>query len=235
VPVRGDHRLNHGRGSGHVGQPVRYLAHRRRSHQLLRGRRTHQVGQVRHGQVHVGGQPLHHRPPAVDHLLQPGLQFGQAGRRVHGRGGDGPHPVQPVGVEQPAQVRHQLFQVPGAEQVRLVERDQCDLTVAAEPGKVALVDDLVGVLLRVHHPHHQVDQSEQAGHLGGVLALDRVEVGQIQQHQPAHGRLAVHHLRLTEPVRRGDLEPLEQIGDLFRGAPHAGVRLAGGGTAYAHR
>ena len=46
----------------------------------------------------------------------------------------------------------------------------------------------VGVLLRVEHPDQQVDQLDQPVDLEPVLHPDRVEVGQVEQHQPVQRR-----------------------------------------------
>ncbi len=46
----------------------------------------------------------------------------------------------------------------------------------------------VGVLLRVHDPHEQVDQPHQPVHLGAVRRLDGVEVRQVEQDEPGWRR-----------------------------------------------
>src|SRR5699024_2070857 len=54
-----------------------------------------------------------------------------------------------------------------------------------------LVQHVVGVLLRVDDPDEQVDQRQQAVHLLGVGGLDRVVVGQVEQHQAGQLLLGV--------------------------------------------
>ena len=107
--------------------------------------------------------------------------------------------------------------------------------VRPELRQVRLVQDPVAVLLRVDHPDHLVDQAEQPVHLEPVAALDRVEVGQVEQHQPAQGGLvvAVQRALPDEALPRQHADPVEQpVGRLER-APDAGVRDAGGRPAHA--
>ena len=109
--------------------------------------------------------------------------------------------------------------------------------VRPELPQVRVVQDPVAVLLRVHHPDHLVDQAEQPVHLEPVAAFDRVEVGQVEQHQPAQRRLvvAVQRALPDEPLPGQHADPVEQpVGRLER-APDAGVRDAGGRPAHPDR
>ncbi|GAB3853705.1 hypothetical protein GCM10029963_45410 [Micromonospora andamanensis] len=92
----------------------------------------------------------------------------------------------------------------------------------------------VGVLLRVDHPDHQIDEAEQAVHLQPVRVLDGVEVGQVEQDQPVQRRLvvAVEQALPHEPVAGQHTEPVEQSGATVEWAPDAGVGDTCGGPAY---
>src|SRR5699024_4218773 len=89
-----------------------------------------------------------------------------------------------------------------------------------------VVDDRVGVLLRVGDPHQHVDLPGQTGGDGPVLRLHRVEVRQVQQDDGARagGEVAGAVAAVL------DLEPVEQLLGTGR-IPHRGQRGGGGGTA----
>ena len=92
-----------------------------------------------------------------------------------------------------------------AEQVRLVEHDQHRRRVPGHGTQIAVVQRRVRVLLRVHHPHEQVDDPDEAVDLFAVGRLDRVEVREVEQDQ-ARGRTRV------EGVPTADPEPVQQRG-----------------------
>ena len=85
----------------------------------------------------------------------------------------------------------------GVEAVGLVEHDEHRLAVAGERPQVVLVQRGVRVLLRVHDPHHEVGERDHAVHLEAVLAHDRVEVGQVEQHEPVELLAAMRWRRGT--------------------------------------
>ena len=100
------------------------------------------------------------------------------------------------------------------------------------------MQDPVAVLLRVDHPDHLVDQAEQPVHLEPVPAFHRVEVGQVEQHQPAQRRLvvAVQRALPDEPLPWQHADPVEQPVGRARAGPRrrrarrrwsAGVRPTG--------
>ena len=61
----------------------------------------------------------------------------------------------------------------------------------------------VGVLLRLDHPEDEVGEPDDTLRLEPVRRLDRVEVGEVEQHEPGEP------VRV-DPVAAGDLEPVEQ-------------------------
>ncbi len=121
--------------------------------------------------------------------------------------------------------------------VGLVEHHDRDAGVRLELGQVGLVQDPVAVLLRVDHPDHLVDESEQPVHLGPVAALDRVEVGQVEQHEAAQRRLvvAVQRALPDEALPWQHADPVEQAVGRLERTPDAGVRGAGGRPAHPDR
>ena len=54
----------------------------------------------------------------------------------------------------------------------------------AQGPEIALVHGGVGVLLRVEHPHQQIDHRDQQVHLQAVVELDGVVVGKVEQDEP---------------------------------------------------
>ena len=93
-------------------------------------------------------------------------------------------------------------QIGRGQPVGLVEHDDGHVAVAVELAQVAGVHHPVGVLLRVDHPDDQVDEAEQPVDLQPVGPLDRVEVGQVEQHQPAQRRPR-RRRRARSPGRSG--------------------------------
>ena len=138
------------------------------SEQLLRG--LTQVGlEARPGDL-LGADPVGDRvAQRVDALAGAG-----AGRQQR-------HPLEPVGVEQSADVvEHRLAPVVG-HLVDVVEHDHHHRPVRGHRGEIAVVHRGVGVLLRVEYPDHQVGELDQAVDLEVVGHLGRVVVGQVEQ------------------------------------------------------
>ena len=90
----------------------------------------------------------------------------------------------PSSVDQPAQVVGALGGGERVEGVDLVEQDDGHRRVSREAAQVALVQGLVGVLLRVDHPDEQVDELDQPVDLEPVVEHGRVVVGQVEQDEP---------------------------------------------------
>lgn len=83
--------------------------------------------------------------------------------------------------------------------------------MSGERPQIAFVEGRVGVLLRVDHPDHRVDQGQHPVHLFTVAGRRRVVVGQVHQDETleclVHGRTALHR-PAPEPSRDG--QPVEQ-------------------------
>ena len=77
--------------------------------------------------------------------------------------------------------------------------------VPGQGTQIAVVQRGVGVLLRVHDPHEQVDELDEAVDLVAVGRLDRVEVREVEQDE-ARRRTRV------EGVAAADPEPVQQRG-----------------------
>ena len=142
------------------------------------------VRQRRAHRVQVRGDPPQRGPVRGDgagqHVAQP-VEPRSGGRR-HGQHR---HVRQAVVGQQPPDVGHGVRDVRGGEPVDLVEHHDHHVAVPGERPQVAVVDRGVGVLLRVEHPHQQVDQLDQPVDLEPVRHLGRVVVGQVEQHEPA--------------------------------------------------
>jgi hypothetical protein len=195
-----------------------------------------QVAEAGQGGVDVAVEPAQRGLPFGHRALQQPAQLDH-GRVLDGRGRQHRHAAEAVLVEQPAQVAEDLRQVGGGQPVGLVQDDHGDVLVAVELAQVGLVHHPVRVLLRVDDPDDQVDQAEQPVDLDPVGRLDGVEVGQVEQHQPAQRRLvvAVECALPDEPVARQHADPVEQPVGALQVAPHAGVRHAGRRPADADR
>ena len=113
------------------------------------------------------------------------------------------------------------------EPVYLVEDHHGDLVVTGESAQVLIVHEGIGVFLRVEHPHHEVDPLHEPIHVGAVLGMGGVVVGQVDEDEVREGFAApVHH------VPTGDSQPLQQ-GDCLRGLlPDGCQRFARGGTQH---
>src|SRR5437763_4519286 len=193
------------------------------------------VGEVRGHLVHVAGEPVEGGAAGGHGPFQYRAQL-PAARRGHGGDREDGYLGQPVGCQQPGEVVDAPDHVVGAEPVGLVEHRDRDVAVLLERPQVPVVQHLVGVLLRIGHPDHQVDEAEQPVDLRPVLGGQRVEVGQVEQHQPAQPQLgvAVQHALPAEPPLRRDLQPVQQRYRTVR-PPHAGERVRGRRPPYPDR
>lgn len=189
--------------------------------------------QPRGGRVHVGRDPAA-RGAAFGHELPERLaQFpdavtGERGDRKHGRAR---FAVLPEGdavlVEQPPQIVEHLFGGLPGKPVHLVEDEEHDLRVARHGPQIALVQDGVGVLLRIDDPDDGVDERQDAVDLLTVLHGRRVVVGEVHQNEAAQLRVAVGALDGASAQPPGDAEPVDER----RGAvaPTARDGCGGGG------
>ena len=181
---------------------------------LARARRR---GELARGDVDVGAEAGERRLAAGDAILQRRAQRLEAvaGARRRGEHGD---VAEALRGEQPRQV---LARPPGvlAEPVALVEHDEHRGGVPGERSQIAIVQRGVGVLLRVDHPHEQVDEAHEPVHLDPMGDLDRVEVGQVEQDQPVRAAA-------VERVPRRHLQPVEQ--PVVGRAEDGGARRRGG-------
>ena len=85
----------------------------------------------------------------------------------------------------------------------MVQNDRHRLPVRGERAQVPVVQRCVSVLLRLHDPGDEVGESDDAVDLEPVRGLDRVEVGEVEQHK------AVEAVG-GEPVAARDLQPVEE-------------------------
>jgi hypothetical protein len=89
-----------------------------------------------------------------------------------------------------------------AEQIDLVEHRQHGRRVPGQRDQVPLVPGRIGVLLRVDDPHEEVDKADEPVDLRAVRGLDRVEVGEVEEHQAGWS--------IGEDMPRAHVEPVEQ-------------------------
>ncbi len=228
MPVRP---LGCARHDGHArrcGEGVHQCAFGAAVHGIVGDVGREQWRQIRDNDVHVARQPPQRRLPRRDGALQQLPQRLYAGGADH-RGREHWHPAQAVVVQESFQVVDAALHVVIGQQVRLVEQHHRDVAVPVELREILLVHQPIGVLLRVEHPHDQVHECEQAIHLDPVGLLDRVEVGQVQQHQTPQRRVfpAVERSLPAVAPRRGHAEPVEQLLGAA-GAPDAGMGRARG-------
>ncbi len=196
------------------------------------------VGHVQRPQTHgravdVGGDPPGSRALLLGELAEELAQFPDALPGECGQPEDGGTGLavlaegDAVVVEEPAQVvQYEVGGLPG-QPVHLVQDDEGHLRVPGERPQVALVQHGVGILLRIHHPHHGVDQRQHPVHVVPVCADRRVQVGQVDEDHPAQ-RLRLRGLAGPAPQPPGDLQPVEQSGGSVRPAARDG---SGGGRA----
>ncbi len=128
-----------------------------------------------------------------------------------------------VPLDDVAQRAHDRSDIAGGEEIDLVEHDEGHFGVTRVRRDELRVEHLVGVLLRVDDP-------EQRIHLPGkplgdrpIRALDRVEVGQVEQHELLRARID----RVFAQHAFANLEPVQQV-DRTLGLPADRERLGGG-------
>ena len=140
---------------------------------------------------HVGRQACQRGLAAADALFDLGAQLVRAlaGPRGHAEHG---HVAEAVAAEHAAEILACAVTLP-AEQIDLVEHHEHRRRVPGQGLQVALVQRRVGVLLRVDDPHQQVDHAYETVDLRAMCRLDRVEVGQVEEHQ-ALGRTGVERV-----------------------------------------
>jgi hypothetical protein len=148
------------------------------------------------------------------------------------------HAVETVEREQPLDVLDHPLATLTWHLVDVVEDHDHDVLVRGHRLEEVLVHRLVGVLLRVQHPDHQVRQHDQPLHLEVVAELGRVVVGEVEQDQ------ALEVTRVTTGVEHGvarglvpqrDAHPLEQVLGTLRAAPDAGAGPRRRRASYADR
>nr|MCF0102305.1 hypothetical protein [Streptomyces sp. MH191] len=96
--------------------------------------------------------------------------------------------------------------------------------------QIALVQDGVGVLLRIDHPDDGVDEGEDPVDLLAVFHGRRIVVGQVHQDQPAQLGVAVGPLDGTSAQSSGNAQPVDERRRAV--APTAHERRGGGGAAH---
>ncbi len=182
-------------------------------------------GEPGRGPPDVGDEPVGGRPPGGHPVGELAAQLGHpragAGRhRAHRRGGE------TLPVQQGPQVGQALLHGDGVEPVDLVEDDEQHPGVPGERDEIAVVHRRVGVLLRIEHPHQDVDETDEPVDLEAVLQLDAVVVGEVEQDQSVQRRFGL------VPVPAGHFQPVEQpVGPVL--PPHGRVRDTGRGPAHA--
>ncbi len=169
------------------------------------------------GLVDVGGDAPGGGAPLLGELAEQVAQFpdalpGERGQREDGGPGLAVLAERDaVLVQQPPQVVQDEVDGLAGQPVHLVQDDERHLGVPGQRAQVPLVQHRVGVLLRVHHPHHRVDQGEHPVHVLAVGAHRGVQVRQVHQDQPAQ-RLGLGGLARPAPQPPGDLQPVQQPG-----------------------
>ena len=95
--------------------------------------------------------------------------------------------------------------------------------------QVTVVNGRIGVLLRIQHPHEQVDRTDESIGLGRVHTTHRVVIGQIEQDKTGEFGIArIQDTGTRMPVLGRHTQPTQQGVRAFV-PPHAGVRLGGRG------
>ncbi len=192
------------------------------------------VGDVERPQAHgravdVGGDPPGRGALLLGELSEEFAQFphavpGQRGQpEDRGAGLAVFAECDAVLVEEPAQVVQNEVGGLAGQPVHLVQHDEGHLRVPGQRPQVALVQHRVRVFLRVHHPHHGVDQCQDAVHVVPVRADRRVEVRQVDEDHPAQ-RLGLRGLAGPAPQPPRDLQPVQQSGGPVRPAARDGRR-----------
>ena len=127
---------------------------------------------------------------------------------------------QPVLGDKPAQMGKALLRVGHGKPVDLVEHDDGDVVVAGEPAEVLLVDEGVGVFLRVENPHHQVDPFHEVIDVGAVGSRGGVVIGKVDEDQ-----VGQHVGAVGDDMPAGHSQPFEQGDRLRRLPPDRGERF----------
>ena len=170
------------------------------------------------------------------HLL--GEDGAQVGDSAIGASGDRQHGHRPQAVldEQPPEVGDAGGFSLDVEEIDLVEDHEHDVVVTVESPQIQLVQDVVGVLLRVDDPDEQVNEPDEAVDLHSVLDRRRVEVRQIEQDETVEVVVGRHvQLAVTgDLVASRNVEPIEKCGCALA-PPDARQRRVGRRTAHSYR
>ena len=140
----------------------------------------------------AGGDPLREQPAQLRNTVPGARRDDREGKLRHAVLG-----------EEALHVLAPCSHVGRAEQVGLVEDDRHGRRVRRQWAQVAVVERGVRVLLRLDDPENEVGERDDPLGLDAVRRLDRVEVGQVEQDEPAEA-VGVH---LVSP---SDLEPVEE-------------------------
>ncbi len=172
------------------------------------GRGAHVAGEARTGSGTAG----HGVREALAELVE--ARAARHRRREH-RG-----PGHAVALHEAHEVGAALLDLRGREAVGLVEHDHRHGLVGRQGRHVVVVEPGVGVLLRVGHPHEEVDELEDPLGLGAVPDLGGVEVGQVEQDQPVEGaelgaELGTRSTVGGDVVAGADPEPVEEVAHRF--------------------
>ena len=155
-----------------------------------------------HGVVHVCGEPSDRRIPRADAFCEQTPQVVEALTRL-GRDDNERCVSNSVRGQKTRDVGTPGVKVSRRQKIRLVQNDRHRLPVRGERAQVPVVQRCVSVLLRLHDPGDEVGESDDAVDLEPVRGLDRVEVGEVEQHK------AVEAVG-GEPVAAWDLQPVEE-------------------------
>jgi len=127
--------------------------------------------------------------------------------------------------EQPPDVGHDRSTPVRIERVHLVQHHHHGIGTCSQVGQVELVQDVVGVLLRVDDPDEDIDHGEEPIDLLGVVFLHRVVVRQVEEDQPVERPLP---LPLQEGVEEHAALDAEEVEELVRpNTPRAGAGAPG--------
>ncbi len=190
------------------------------------------VGHVQRTQAHggpvdIGGDPPGRGALLLGELCEKVAEFPDAlaGQRRQPEDGGAGLVVLAEGdavvVQQPSQVVQYEVRRLAGQPVHLVQHDERHLGVPGQWPQVPLVQHRVGVLLRVDHPHHRVDEGEHPVHVVAVGPDRGVQVRQVHQDHPAQ-RPGLRGLARPAAQPARDLEAVEQPGRAVRPAARDG-------------
>ena len=135
-----------------------------------------------HGVVHVCGEPSDRRISRAQAFCEQTPQVVEALTRL-GRDDNERCVSNSVRGQKTRDVGTPGVKVSRRQKIRLVQNDRHRLPVRGERAQVPVVQRCVSVLLRLHDPGDEVGESDDAVDLEPVRGLDRVEVGEVEQHE----------------------------------------------------